>query len=368
MKLALIRRQFAAVGGAELYLQRLLAGLVEAGHEIHLYAESWQGAHPGVIMHEVPVKAGRALRPVVFAEAVARQLQGTDYDVVFSLERTVAQDVYRAGDGVHRVWLEQRKRYASWWRRPLVGLGAFHANMKALEARTFDPANTRHIIVNSDMVRQEILQHFSFPAERIHLVRNGVQTSRFQSADREGTRARFGFKADDFVLLFVGSGWERKGLNFLLKLMRRWQKTEPQVKLLVVGKGRVTGKLPPNVHLAGPMKQVEDAYAAADLMTFLPIYEPCANVIAEALASGLPVITSRSNGASELIQPGINGTVLDDPADIPGLEAAILHWRSRSPDCRPVPSALPLDLETNVAETLKILTQVAGERKSSGLF
>lgn len=362
MKLALIRRQFAAVGGAELYLQRLLAGLVEAGHEIHLYAESWQGAHPGVVMHEVPVKASRALRPVVFAEAVARQLQGTDYDVVFSLERTVCQDVYRAGDGVHRVWLEQRKRYASWWRRPLVGLGAFHANMKALEARTFDPANTRHIIVNSDMVKQEILRHFTFPEERIHLVRNGVQTQRFQAADREGTRARFGFQADDFVLLFVGSGWERKGLSFLLKLMRRWQKTEPKVKLLVVGKGRVAGALPPNVHLAGPMKQVEDAYAAADLMTFLPIYEPCANVIAEALASGLPVITSRSNGASELIQPGLNGTVLDDPADLTGLEKAVIEWRQRSPACRPVPSALPLDLETNVAQTLRILTLVAAER------
>jgi UDP-glucose:(heptosyl)LPS alpha-1,3-glucosyltransferase len=147
--------------------------------------------------------------------------------------------------------------------------------------------------------------------------------------------------------------------------MHRWQKTEPKVKLLVVGKGRVTGKLPPNVHLAGPMKQVEDAYAAADLMTFLPIYEPCANVIAEALASGLPVITSRSNGASELIQPGINGTVLDDPADLVGLEKAVIEWRNRSPSCRPVQSALPLDLETNVAETLKILTQVASEKRAS---
>ena len=362
MKLALIRRQFAAVGGAELYVQRLLSALVSAGHEVHLYAEKWQGAHPGVIMHTVPVKANRALGPVVFAEAVARILTNTNYDVVFSLERTVQQDVYRAGDGLHRVWLQQRKRYASWWRRPFVGLGAFHANMQALEARTFDPANTRHIIVNSDMVKQEILSHFPFPAERIHLIRNGVETARFQHQDRAAMRAQFGYKDSDFVLLFVGSGWERKGLPFLLRLMRQWQTSQPDVKLLVVGKGRLGSKPPPNVTLAGPMKKVEEAYAAADLMTFLPIYEPCANVIAEALSSGLPVITSRFNGANELIQPGINGHVLEDPADLPSLETAIHFWKSKS-DRHPVPTDLPLDLETNVQSTLRLLESAAAEKK-----
>ncbi len=360
MKLALIRRQFASVGGAELYLQRLLGALVTAGHDIHLYTERWEGAAEGVTVHEVPVKARRAVRPVAFAEAVARRLADTSYDLVFSLERTVQQDVYRAGDGVHAVWLEQRKRFATWWRRPFVGMGAFHANMKALEARTFDPANTRHIIVNSDMVKREILARFLFPAERIHLVRNGVDLSRFQRGDRTSTRARFGFAEDDFVLLFVGSGWERKGLGFLIHLMRQWQHTEPKVKLLVVGKGHLANP-PPNVVLAGSMREVEHAYAAADLMTFLPIYEPCANVIAESLASGLPVITSAFNGASELIDEGINGHILADPADLPALEKAIRFWQSR-PNCRPVPSTKPLDLDTNVRETLRVLELVAAEK------
>ncbi len=361
MKLALIRRQFAAVGGAELYLQRLLGGLISAGHEVHLYAEHWEGAHRGVLLHTVQVKASRARRPIVFADAVAQMLIGNDYDVVFSLERTVTQDVYRAGDGVHRVWLEQRKRYSPWWRRPFVGLGAFHANMMALEARTFDPANTHHIIVNSEMVRREILTHFSFPYERIHLIRNGVDTARFQRGDRVKTRAQFGFSDQDYVLLFVGSGWERKGLHFLLKLMRRWQQNEPHVKLLIVGKGRLPGAVPTNVVLAGTMPQIENAYAAADLMTFLPIYEPSSNVVIEALASGLPVITSRFNGASELIQSGINGHVLDDPADLSSLERNIHFWRQR-PALRISPSSIPLDLECNVRETLSLLEEIATKR------
>ncbi|MCA1964085.1 MAG: glycosyltransferase family 4 protein, partial [Prosthecobacter sp.] len=184
MNIALLRRQFASVGGAELYLQRLLAALQGAGHEVHLYAESWQGSPQGIKLHAVPVHGGRALRPLVFAEKAAAMLEQARHDVVLSLERTVRQDVYRAGDGVHAVWLEQRRRYASWWRRPFVGRGAFHATMRALEARTFAPANTRHIIVNSEMVGREITARFPFPQERIHLVRNGVEVARFQRGDR----------------------------------------------------------------------------------------------------------------------------------------------------------------------------------------
>lgn len=363
MKLALIRRQFAATGGAELYLQRLITALVAGGHEVHLYAENWAGAAPSVTMHKIAIKASRSLRPVRFAEAVAQVLNPQDYDVVFSLERTVSQDVYRAGDGVHKVWLDQRRRYATWWRRPFVGLGAFHSNMMALEKRTFDPAVTRHIIVNSDMVKQEILREFDFPAERIHLVRNGIETGRFQNSNREAVRQRLGFKADDYVLLFVGSGWERKGLPFLLKLMKRLERSDPHVKLLVVGKGKLAGAVPPNVILAGALSKVEDAYAAADLMTFLPIYEPSSNVVPEALASGLPVITSGFNGAAEWLTEGVNGHILPAPEDTEALEKAVRHWMAR-PEARPVPCEHALNLETNVKETLRVLELVAAEKRT----
>lgn len=363
MKLALIRRQFAATGGAELYLQRLIAALVSAGHEIHLYSEHWEGAPAAVTLHRVAVKAPRSLRPVRFAEKVAQMMVPLDFDVVFSLERTVCQDVYRAGDGVHKVWLDQRRRYASWWRRPFVGMGAFHSNMMALEKCTFDPTLTRHVIVNSDMVRREIVREFAFPDERIHLVRNGIEVSRFQNGDREGVRKRFGLTKDDFVLLFVGSGWERKGLSFLLRLMQRWEKTRPQVKLLVVGKGKVRGAVPPNVIYAGPMPQVENAYAAADILTFLPIYEPSSNVVPEALASGLPVITSGFNGAAEWLTEGVNGHVLPAPEDTDALEKAVLFWMQK-PQVRPVPCDQALDLETNVRETLRVLEKVAAEKRA----
>jgi len=303
--------------------------------------------------------------------------------------------VYRAGDGVHRVWLERRRQFAPWWKRPFIGRGAFHRNLLALEARTFDPANTSRIIVNSHMVKGEILRHFAFPEERIHLVRNGVDVKRFQSGKRAGTRARFGVKDDEFLLLFVGSGWERKGLKYVAgaltrlhlllaketfqaslaavaevarKTLRGEVNALPvalpvpfkRARLLVVGKGRPMSG-PGGVIYADSLPDVENAYAAADLLVFPPIYEPSSNVVAEALAAGLPVVTSEQNGASEWIEEGRNGSVVENPSDIGVLVDAILFWMAHRP--RPgVVSEYALSLERNVMETVSVLEQAARER------
>lgn len=362
MKLALLRRQFAATGGAELYLQRLLKALARAGHEPHLFAESWdgEGRMDGVQFHAVKVGGDRAVRATRFADAVAVELTKHSFDVVFSLERTHGQDVYRAGDGVHRVWLERRRQYAPWWRRLFLRNGGFHRRMMQLEARTFDPVNTRHIIVNSEMVRREILEQFQFPGNRIHLVRNGIDLDRYGRGQRSATRERFGIKPDDTLLLFVGSGWERKGLRFVLRAYHRLK--APRVRLLVVGKGKPPLAVPDGVIFAGPMSDVENAYAAADLMVFLPIYEPSSNVVAEALASDLPVVTSSLNGASEIITPRKNGTIIADPRDTEAVVDAIRFWILQRGQAE-MPPKEELSLERNVEETLAVLELAAREKR-----
>ncbi len=391
MKLALIRRQFAATGGAELYLQRLMGELTAKGHEVHLFAEGWDSPPPEVKLHAVPVFGSRAERPLNFAEAAKTAVAKERFDCVFSLERTLKQDVYRAGDGVHRVWLERRRQFAPWWARPFIGGGSFHRNMMRLETAAFDPANTGRIIVNSEMVKREILEHFPFPEERIHLVRNGVDVERFHDGRRAETRKRFGVADDDCLALFVGSGWGRKGLRYLIRAvgavndLRRDQERarkayDPEaeeeeedpgpdppgaprkpVRLLVVGKGRKPAGASGDIIFAGPMNDVENAYAAADLFVFPPIYEPCSNVVFEALAAGLPVITSRQNGASEVIEEGVNGSVVDDPSAIDALVRAICHWAAHRMTMGRIDTDA-LELDRNVEETLKIL-QLAAEEK-----
>lgn len=361
MKIAIIRRQYSSVGGAELYTQRLVTALAGSGHDVHLFAEAWGDLPPGVSFHPISVSGSRQVRPRQFAEAVQRELRTAQYDSVFSLDRTLGQDVYRAGDGVHRVWLDRRKEFAPWWKRPFVGSGGFHRMMLALEAETFSPARTGRIIVNSEMVKREILAHFSYPAERIHLVRNGIDVARFRGGVRQETRQRLGIRDEEFLLLFAGSGWERKGLPFLLKALDALAGAAPAVKLLIVGKGRMPWLArSPAVTFAPPDLRLEDAYAAADLFTFVPIYEPSANVCAEALAAGLPVLTSAQNGASEIVVEGQTGSVISNPSDVGSIVRKIQYWLNLPTRVRVTPE-LDLTLERNVRETLEII-ELSGHR------
>ena len=359
MQIGLIRYRGSSIGGAELYATRLMGALVGAGHEVHLVAEEWAGLPAGVRLHPVVVRGSRAERPERLAQAAAEVVARERFQCVLSLERTACQHVYRAGDGVHRVWLEQRRRFAPWWRRPLIGIGAFHRSVLRLEARTFDPAVTRRVLVNSDLVRGEVERCFGFPSERIDRVRNGIETARFRLGTRDATRQRLGVAPDEYVLLFVGSGWERKGLPQVLSLMRRFEARGDRIRLIVVGKGRA-GRTSSNVLFAGTMADIENAYAAADLFVFPPIYEPSSNVVFEALAAGLPVVTTVFNGASEILTPGGNGTVLSDPADLDEMERAILAWKSR-PGRISFPLE-PIDLARNLRETLAVLERAVAER------
>jgi UDP-glucose:(heptosyl)LPS alpha-1,3-glucosyltransferase len=364
MKLALIRRNFSAVGGAELYLQRLLGALLNGGHEIHLFAETWESSSTGLKLHRVPVSGSKAKRIVRFAEQVKALTSAEQFDCIFSLERTLQQDIYRAGDGVHKVWLERRKQFTPWWRN--LWRQSFHRAMLTLEKGTFAQENTRFIIVNSEMVKNEVVSNFSFPEDRIVLVRNGIDVARFRSGNRVETREKYGLSENDFVCLFVGTGWERKGLKHVIKAVDvaqqrlRSEGSTRALKLLVVGRGQPPRRASHIIYTGG-LREVEHLYAAADLFTFVPIYEPSANACIEALAAGLPVITSKMNGAGELISSSDIGAVLDDPSDINSIANEIV-LRVRIGARRVQVNEELISLSRNVRETLAVVERAAAER------
>jgi len=359
VKIAIARREFGTGGGAELYLQRLIGALLKERHEVTLITGDVEARMTGVDVRHVTVSGSRSAQVIQFDRGTSDVLRDLSVDCLFSLERLSRQDVLRAGDGVHATWLEQRKRFSSSWRRLLVGRGGFHRAMLDLEKRAYDSRRTRRLIVNSEMVGRDIRKRFGFPAERIHLIRNGVEMEHWRNGDRSKTRARWGIEKDEFLLLFAGSGWERKGLQFVLKALACLK--GEKVKLVVAGKGKQSFGTTSDVIFAGPMNDLENAYAAADLLVFPPIYEPSANVVFEALAAGLPVVTSGFNGAAEVIEEGVNGTVIENPSDVPALAQAVREWMGRG-IVRPVPVKADLSLERNVRETLEVLTLAARER------
>jgi UDP-glucose:(heptosyl)LPS alpha-1,3-glucosyltransferase len=131
-------------------------------------------------------------------------------------------------------------------------------------------------------------------------------------------------------VLFVGSGWERKGLRFAINAVEA--AADPHLRLLVAGKGNETRYRSPAVQFVGVADDLPALFAAGDIFLLPTIYDPFSNASLEALAAGLPVITTRSNGFAEIMRPEVDGTVIEVPDDVRAITAALLRW------CDPAPA------------------------------
>jgi UDP-glucose:(heptosyl)LPS alpha-1,3-glucosyltransferase len=221
------------------------------------------------------------------------------------------------------------------------------------------------------MVKDEIVKFYRYPADRIDIVRNGVplEKLRFDPELREKSRAELKIKPDQTALLFAGTGWERKGLLFAIEAAALCR--DGNMRLLVAGRGNArlykTTRLrfwrEEPVKFLGEVGDMLRVYAAADIFILPTIYDPFSNACLEALACGLPVITTGSNGFSEIIENGVHGSIVDQAGDLPGLRDAILFWSD--PSRRAAARSTNMQLATqfrisrNTSETLAILLGAA---------
>jgi len=355
LSIGFVRRGYSATGGAEAYLQRLARGIVDLGHEVRLITTpEWPAsAWP---FGQVTRLQGRSA--IAFADGLEMLRPQIHCDLLMSLERVWCCDVYRAGDGVHRTWLEGRKQFATALQRLSRFFSRKHDDILRLEKSLF-AGGAERVIANSQMVKKEIVDLYSYPADKIDIVRNGVPIDRFRfdSARRENARADLKLQGDEIALLFVGSGWERKGLRFALDAIERCQNLK--LRLLVAGRGNPRGYKSNRVQFLGEVVDLVPIYAAADIFILPTIYDPFSNACLEALASGLPVITTRSNGFSEIIEKGVHGSIVDLANDVEGLRRAILFWSDKarrfSARSTIMERAGQFDIAKNVEQTVAIL-------------
>jgi UDP-glucose:(heptosyl)LPS alpha-1,3-glucosyltransferase len=318
MRLGLICRPFSFHGGIETATAGLLAALRHAGHDIELISTRRQAAVPGVVVRRVPtLRHPSALRLISFAVAARAAAARHGYDLVQSHERALRQDLYRAGEGCHRGYLEAMGR-------KLVGLNPYHRLVLALERRIFQLRAARHVVAISRQGKEEIERRYGTDPERVTLIYNGVDLERFHpdNRGRHRRRTREILRIPDaaWTVLFVGSGFERKGLGPLLEAFARGP--DAGSRLVVTGKGNVARYRGLAARLGigertiwtGPQQKVERFYAAADAVALPARYEPFGNVHLEALASGVPVLSSARAGGAELVRPGENGWIAAEPA------------------------------------------------------
>lgn len=364
MKILVIARPFSVHGGVETATSGLLGALVAHGHDVHRAGPGRQVPHRGVTDHRLrlpPLPV--ALRPLVLAALAARIAAAGAWDVVQSHERTLRQDVYRAGEGSHRAYLDAVA--------PAAARRLRHRVMLALERRVF--ARTPQIVAISRAGRGEIARLHAVPDERLSVVYNGVDLERFhprvRDAHREPARAEAGLSPATWTLLFAGSGFERKGLDVVVRALRA---LGDAAALVVVGRGdpepyralaRELGVAERVVWL-GVRPDIERWYAAADVLVLPTRYEPFGNVHLESLASGLPVVTSRVAGGAEVVDARCGAVV--DPHAPEEVASAVARLRERPPaELRAAARAAaePFTYRRQVSELERIYKRVVGRNR-----
>ena len=365
LTIGVARRGYSATGGAEAYLRRLGRGVVDLGHNVRLITtKEWpESAWP---IGEIMRLRGRSTR--AFADELEKLRSPTGCDVLMSLERVWRCDVYRAGDGVHRAWLDRRKQFAT----PLQKLSRFlnrkHRDILRLEESLFANRGAGRVIANSQMVKNEIVDLYDYPADKIDIVYNGVPVKEFgfDAGRRAATRSKLKIKDDEIAVLFVGSGWERKGLVHALHAVEKLD--DHNLRFLVAGRGNARRYKSRYAEFLGEVDDLRSVYVAADIFVLPTLYDPFSNACLEALASGLPVITTRANGFSEIVEDKVHGTIMGT-ANWGAVAEAIVYWsdpgRRQTARARNIERASQFDISKNVEKTLAILLQISESAAST---
>jgi UDP-glucose:(heptosyl)LPS alpha-1,3-glucosyltransferase len=360
VKLAIVRQKYTAFGGAERFVERALEALRAKGVDVSIIAREWQGDLQGVRVN--PFYLGRTWRDAGFARGVQRLMAQKRFDLVQSHERIPGCDIYRAGDGVHATWLELRNQ-------PFDRLAPWHRYTLAAEAEMFRHPGLRAVICNSRMVKDDIARRFGVPDEKLQVIYSGVDLDAFHPRLREehgqAFRQKVGVGETAPVILFVGSGYERKGLPTLLRALSLMSRSD--ARLWVVGRDKheslmrklaQTLGVDDRVLFLGAQADVKPFYGAADVFALPTLYDPFPNVALEALACGLPLVTTTTCGAAELITTD-NGRVIS-AGDDAALAASLDELCSRAPGMRDAAraSVAHLDLAQMAAQLMALYSRL----------
>jgi len=334
LKIALITKRVSqSLGGVERVSVNLAGKLAEAGHDVHIFTGQIDAAIEGTETRLIKTVAWLApLRLLSFQRIVRSMLRKEKFDLVYSLCQVYPVDIYRVGDGIHRHWMKvQYPGFLLRWMNYLTSL--VHLVMRFLEGKIFQDGSRRLFITNSQLVKDQIIQYFPVSEEMIKVIYNGVDHTIFSKelkAFRGEMRREYRIDDEDLIVLFVSNNWERKGLATIIEAIAKTGNRN--IRLLVVGRGNMrrysslarkkkinTGQ----IIFTGRTGDVGKYYGMADIFVLPSRYEPFANVCLEAMACGLPVVTTKTNGASELIKGGENGFLLEAWDDSRGLSEII---------------------------------------------
>ncbi len=330
-KVAIFYKTFRKFGGQEKVVYEFSHFLASKGYEVHIWTTKIKDRPEteNIKLHRVTIpNLGRGFRNLafsVYAFVKGKKLKKEDF-ILFGFGKTFFQDIFRAGGGVHKVYIERSVlKFSSPLRRKLYQLKKLLSLSnwinRGIERLTFESENLKKLIVPSLFVEKQIRENFKVKAEII-IIRNGVNLQRFQPPTREekeNLKLQLNVKSN-FTFVYISSNFLLKGLEYLLEATRLLNSKNFLFSLLIAGTGsedyfqeKAKRYKLNNVRFLGKRKDVETVYKAGDFFVYPTLFDASANVILEALASGLPVISSTYAGTHELIIPGKNGFLINHP-------------------------------------------------------
>ncbi|PIP43058.1 MAG: hypothetical protein COX17_09090 [Deltaproteobacteria bacterium CG23_combo_of_CG06-09_8_20_14_all_60_8] len=350
LKIAVLIRDFVTTGGAERYACEVTRRLARE-HEVHVFCQNWDATVSEVIaFHRIPKPLAKPsfVNQLLFSFFTRRALASARpaFDIVHSHDKVTAFDLLTIHCPCFRGFITDKK---TWLSRLLIWLSVITSPRSlgylGLEKGQFTLRPDRRLIAVSTSVKEDVQHNYPLPGSFFSLAQPGADYEQIRAvvdmADRQALRQQYHFGPDDFVLLFVGTEFKRKGLATLLAAMAKLD--DQRVRLLVAGGGG--GKmqifkqlaqdlgLADRVAFAGLVRDVFPLYALADLFVLPTISDPCPMSPVEAMAGGLATIMSRSPfcGTAEHIRQD-EALILQDPTDLDELVAAIRQGMDR--DCR----------------------------------
>lgn len=331
-------------GGAEMYVADLARQLAAAGHEVQLFASNWdRAALPDRIeIHCVPAPTGsRAARPWQFSAALCKVLSERQPSVSIGFDKTLGTDVYYPLGGLQAASADHNLlKHRAGWRRRIARLAqkldAAQRSYSRLEHQIMTNPRRPLLIANSRMVRQHAVQYYGREPGTIPVIHNAIDPLRFAERDRSLIRAQvrqqWTLNDEHVAGAMIAMNYRLKGLEPLLRSLTLLPPDSP-FRLLIAGSpkfgqwqqlARSLG-VDSRVHFLGHCSDVRQLFFAADLLVHPTFYDPCSLVVLEAMACGLPVITTSNNGASELLSAD-SGSILNDPHDIATMANTITEW------------------------------------------
>ncbi len=380
MKVALVHMRHAGTGGTERYMNQLSGYLAENGHDVTIVCRSHEQApHPAVRFVRLrDLAIGNAWRMWAFAQAVERHVATGGYDVVYGLGKTWTHDVFRMGGGCQASYLALAHEATQNPLEKLLGPGLKPRLALRLENKSLAPGAYRRIITNSEWVKRDVMRLHGIPGEKVTVVYNGVDLHRFHherhSAAGRELRRQCGLVDANHVVLFLGTNYGRKGLDRVLEVFPKFAASCPDARLLVVGYDSAQARYEAMARrlgiynltrFVGGHRNPEEWFAAADTYVIPTRFDPFANSTLEALATGLPVITTPTNGGGELLTDGLNGSIIDTSDQ---LLDALHYWqaRARRPEVKSAARMLAeqYPMELTARRSTAVLKEVVAEKSA----